>query len=153
MKPLATGLLLAALALPVSAQEQAGQPYRPGLGDMMTMTVQPRHIKLWAAGQAKNWVYAAYELHELQEAFERAASVWPVWQSVPVAQMIKAVTQPPLAALDAAIKAKDADKFAATYKQLTEACDTCHQAADRTMVVIKVPESGMYTDQDFAPHP
>lgn len=32
----------------------APQPYRPGLGDLMTMTVQPRHTKLGLAGQEKN---------------------------------------------------------------------------------------------------
>ena len=36
----------------------APQPptYRPGLGDLMTMTVQPRHIKLGLAGREKNWI-------------------------------------------------------------------------------------------------
>ena len=28
------------------AQTAPPQPYRPGLGDLMTMTVQPRHIKI-----------------------------------------------------------------------------------------------------------
>jgi hypothetical protein len=36
----------------------------------MTMTVQPRHTKLGLAGREGNWPYAAYELHELQEAFD-----------------------------------------------------------------------------------
>ena len=48
------------------AQADTSSPHRPGLGDLMTMTVQPRHIKLALAGRQKNWVYAAYELHELQ---------------------------------------------------------------------------------------
>ena len=42
-------VLIAAL-VPLSAAAQsappAPEPYRPGLGDLMTMTVQPRHIKL-----------------------------------------------------------------------------------------------------------
>jgi hypothetical protein len=61
---------------PTAPQGAAPQAYRPGLGDLMTMTVQPRHTKLGLAGQEKNWTYAAYELHELEEAFERAARVW-----------------------------------------------------------------------------
>jgi hypothetical protein len=67
--------LLAVLALsaPVYLGAQSPNPaqppptYRPGLGDLMTMTVQPRHIKLGLAGREKNWIYAAYELHELEE--------------------------------------------------------------------------------------
>ena len=58
-----------------SAQRSAPAPqspsYRPGLGDLMTMTVQPRHIKLGIAGRENNWAFAAYELHELEEAAEK----------------------------------------------------------------------------------
>src|ERR1700746_1051686 len=70
------------------AQADTLSPYRPGLGDLMTMTVQPRHTKLALAGRQKNWTYAAYELHELQEAFDRAAKAWPQWQSVPIADLM-----------------------------------------------------------------
>ncbi len=131
--------------------EAGGAGYRPGLGDMMTMTVQPRHIKLGLAGQAKNWSYAAYELHELEEAFQRVTGVWPHWQSFPIAEMLANVTREPLAALEQAIKSRDPDHFAAAYRQLTEACDTCHQAADRAVIVIRVPDSDMFPDQDFHP--
>ena len=54
--------------------------YRPGLGDLMTMTVQPRHMKLGLAGREKNWAFAAYELHEMEESFERVARYWPQWK-------------------------------------------------------------------------
>ena len=56
-------------AMAQNAPAPAPQAYRPGLGDLMTMTVQPRHIKLGLAGQEKNWPYAKYELHELEESF------------------------------------------------------------------------------------
>lgn len=153
MRIAAAALLAAALGLPAAAQAPQPQDYRPGLGDLMTMTVQPRHIKLGLAGRAQNWVYADYELHELEEAFERAASVWPTWRQVPVAQMIEFNTKDPLAALEQAVKAKDATKFMAAYQQLTEACDTCHQGAGRGMIRIKVPEGTFFPDQDFAPPP
>jgi hypothetical protein len=69
--------LFAVATSPVRAQSPApadvSTVYRPGLGDLMAMTGQPRHIKLALAGRQKNWTYAAYELHELQEAFDRAA--------------------------------------------------------------------------------
>ncbi len=67
---LATTLFVAAQTPP-----EAPPPYRPGLGDLMTMTVQPRHIKLALAGREKNWVYAAYELHQLDE--DHVAAVAP----------------------------------------------------------------------------
>ena len=101
--------------------------YRPGLGDLMTMTVQPRHIKLAFAGREKNWAYADYELHELQEAFDRAARVWPQWRSLPIADMMTSVTKEPMTALSQAIKAADANKFSVAYKQLTDGCKLQHE--------------------------
>lgn len=145
-----TGLAIA--LLPLAGTAQTAQPqYRPGLGDLMTMTVQPRHIKLAFAGREKNWTYAAYELHELEEAFERAAQVWPQWRSVPIAQMMDSVTKEPMAAVSQAIKDADTNRFNAAYKQLTEACNACHQAADRAMIVIRVPDLSSFPDQDFQP--
>ena len=146
-------MFLLQLVWPAAAQTNppAQGAYRPGLGDMMTMTVQPRHIKLAAAARAHNWIYAAYELHELQEAFARIAAVWPEWQHLPIAAMIKFNVADPVSALDAAIKAKDSAKFDAGFKLLTESCDSCHQAAGREMIVIKVPGEAPFPDQDFAP--
>src|SRR5258708_31934737 len=89
---LVAGVMLAAPVF-VAAQtpaegQEAPPPYRPGLGDLMTATVQPRHIKLALAGREKNWVYAAYELHQLDEAFERLSIMWPQWRQVRIVEMI-----------------------------------------------------------------
>lgn len=142
-------------ASPVRAQSPAqadtSSPYRPGLGDLMTMTVQPRHIKLALAGRQKNWTYAAYELHELQEAFDRAAKAWPQWQSVPIADLMTVATKEPIASLARAIKDGAGDRFMAAYEHLTDTCNACHQAANRAMVVIRVPDASSFPDQDFEP--
>jgi hypothetical protein len=132
---------------------QAAQPptYRPGLGDLMTMTVQPRHTKLGLAGREKNWAYAAYELHELEESFERAGRAWPRWRSFPIPDMIGALTKEPMAAVSQAIKNGDASSFAAAYDQLTASCNACHQAAGRAVIVIQVPAASSFPDQDFHP--
>ena len=86
-----TGLV--ATSLPIVAHAQgagtSGNPppaYRPGLGDLMTMTVQPRHLKLGLAGQERNWAFAAYALHELEESFERVARVWPKWHDIAIGE-------------------------------------------------------------------
>src|SRR5258708_15831663 len=80
-----------------NAPSTAAPPaYRPGLGDLMTTTVQPRHIKLGLAGQEKNWAYAAYELHELQESFDPAARVWPIYRTSNIAELLAAPTQEPM---------------------------------------------------------
>ena len=146
---LAGMMTFASLAL-VHAQTPAQpQPYRPGLGDLMTMTVQPRHTKLGLAGQEKNWTYAAYELHELEESFERAARVWPKYGQSNIAELLPSTTKEPMEALGAAIKAADAAKFTEAYGRLTDTCNACHQATARAMVVIQVPKSSPFPDQDF----
>jgi hypothetical protein len=146
---IAAALAFVVAAGAASAQAVSDQPYHPGLGDLMTTTVQPRHIKLGLAGQQKNWAYADYEAHELQEAFQRAEAVWPKWRNIPIEQMIHFNTDGPIADLEKAIKAQDDAGFDKAYKQLTEACDTCQQGAGRGVIVIKVPDAAMFPDQDF----
>jgi hypothetical protein len=136
----------------VLAQANPPAPaYRPGLGDLMTMTVQPRHLKLGLAGQERNWAYAAYELHELEESFERVARSWPKWRQVEIAETIKATTTIPMARLDEAIKGKDAARFIEAYARLTETCNACHQSSNVGVVVIQVPKASPFTNQDFRP--
>ena len=140
----------ALVTLAAAAQTPSSSPpYRPGLGDLMTATVQPRHVKLALAGREQNWTYAAYELHELQEAFERAARAWPQWRKVPIADMVGAVISGPMKEAAQAIQAKDAQKFAAAYTNLTGACNSCHQGAERGFIVIQTPEASSFPDQDF----
>lgn len=136
---------------PAAPQAAAPQVYRPGLGDLMTMTVQPRHTKLGLAGQEKNWTYAAYELHELEEAFERAARVWPIYRKTNIAELIVATTREPMEAVSQAIKGADAARFAEAYGRLTATCNACHQSTERTFVVIQAPKTSPFPDQDFRP--
>ena len=151
MRVLIVAVLIATL-MPVSAGAQsAPEPYRPGLGDLMTMTVQPRHIKLLLAGHELNWPLAKYELKELQESFERAVKVWPRFRGLPMGGMIDAIAKGPMDELAKAIDAKDEVAFDAGYQKLTEGCNACHQAANVGMVVIKVPNASSFPNQDFRP--
>lgn len=143
----------ALLMVPTLADAQPAPPpvFKPGLGDMMTMMVQPRHTKLGLGGQAGNWAYAAYELHELQEAFDRAARISPKWRDFAVAETMESVTKEPMAALADAIKNANAAGFAKAYQDLTAACNTCHQAAKQGQIVIQIPTVSTFPDQDFRP--
>jgi hypothetical protein len=134
---------------PAAPQGAAPQTYRPGLGDLMTMTVQPRHIKLGLAGQEKNWIYAAYELHELEESFERVARVWPTYRSTNIAELMVATTKAPMDAVSEAIKSADATKFNAAYARLTATCNACHQSTERAFIVIQTGKTSTFPDQDF----
>jgi hypothetical protein len=148
MKP-SRSILALVLALPAAAAAQTPAPYQPGLGDLMTMTVQPRHLKLGLAGQAKNWPYAAYEGHELEEAFERIAKQVPKWREFDIAPLIAATVKQPLDDLEAAAKARDGQRFDAAYRQLTDACNACHKSANVGVIAIKAPDASAFPNQDF----
>jgi hypothetical protein len=142
--------LAAALVMPSLASAQP-PAFHPGLGDLMTAFVQPRHIKLGLAGSEKNWLYAAYELNELREAFADVAEIVPKYRDMPIPALIASTVKQPLAALDQAIKAKDADQFTAAYGQLTGSCNACHQSTDHAVIVIRPPTAAAFPDQDFRP--
>jgi hypothetical protein len=146
-------LLLVAVVLPALINDATAQqkPYSPSLGDLMTMTVQPRHTKLGLAAREGNWPYAAYELHELKEAFDRAAKAWPKWRTYSIPDMMASVTKEPMKALDQAIKAGDPNRVTSAYDQLTAACNTCHLSAERGVIVIQSPTGSAFPDQDFRP--
>ena len=155
--------LVALAGLPAAAQRhssmpgmnmnetQSAAPYHPGLGDLMTSLVQPRHTKLGLAGAAHNWPYAAYELDELIEAFDDVAKLVPKHGNLAIPGAIAATVRPPLTALDGAVKARDAAAFTRAYADLTASCNACHQSAEHPMIVIQVPTASPFPDQDFRP--
>ncbi len=143
-----------AQTLPVSATPAApaANPtpdYHPSLGDLMTMAIQPRHTKLGLAGQAGNWPYAKYELSELRNAFARVARTIPTYRNIDMAAVIGTLTVEPLKGVEQAIQAQDTRQFKAAYATLTTACNACHLSQDHPFVVIRVPNSNPYADQDF----
>jgi hypothetical protein len=163
LRLLLTLALTAVFAAPATAQQhmhgmdmdevKSNAPFRPGLGDLMTALVQPRHVKLGLAGAAQNWDYAAYELDELRETFELIAKQVLKLGSLSIPQTIAATVKQPMDALDTAIKAKDQAGFTKAYADLTDACNACHKSADHAMIVIQVPAAGgaAFPDQNFQP--
>jgi cytochrome c556 len=136
----------------VRAQVPADRPpYEASFGDLMTMAIQPRHLKLGLAGQEKNWAYADYELRELQGAFKRVGRAIPIYRATDMTALIAATTAAPIAGVATAIKNGDAAKFAEAYGQLTATCNACHQSTGHDAVVIQVPHTSAYPNQDFRP--
>ena len=130
------------------ARAQTAQPdYHPSLGDLMTMAVQPRHIKLGLAGHARNWPYLAYEAGELRNAFNRVARTVPTYRNSDMAAMVASNIKDPLDRLEDAIKARDGRRFDAAYGAVTHACNSCHEGLGHPEVVIQTPRAGMYPDQ------
>jgi hypothetical protein len=63
--------------------------------------------------------------------------------------LITSTVKEPLAAVNRAIQAKDANQFSAAYGQLTKSCNACHESYDRAAIVIQPPIATAFPDQDF----
>ena len=135
----------------IMSETKSATSYHPGLGELMTAFVQPRHIKLGLAGNEQNWPYAAFELGELTEAFDDIAELVPQHDNLRIPEMIGSTVKQPMEALEAAIKAKDITAYTKAYADLTASCNACHQSAGHPEIVIQVPTVSFFPDQDFRP--
>jgi hypothetical protein len=145
-------IALAALILATPAADAQNAPpgaYRPGLGDLMTMTVQPRHLKVGLAGREQNWAYLQYEVHELEGAFERIVKLVPKWRDHDIAALVASSVRQPIEDLEKAAKTRAPPLFNDAYAKLTAACNACHQSANVGMIVIQAPNSSPFANQDF----
>jgi hypothetical protein len=130
--------------------QDVSKSYVPGLGEFMGR-IQVDHAKLWLAGEARNWELAGYELGELKEVFSDVQDLVPRYQNIPVGQMIDAIITGTITDLEDAIGARDFSKFSASFDNLTAACNSCHQAANRTYIAIRRPAQSNFSNQDFSP--
>jgi len=104
-----------------------------------------------SAGEARNWELAGYELGELKEVFSDVQDLVPRYQNVPVGEMIDAIITGTITDLEGAIATRDFSKFSASFDQLTTACNSCHQAANRAYIAIRRPTQSNFSNQDFSP--
>jgi hypothetical protein len=137
---------------PARAGRRAHYPrFKPAMDDLMTMLVQPRHIKLYSAGQAKNWRLAGFELNELRGALARIGRTIPTYRNIGVDTAVASIFADTIKSVDAAIKAGDPAQFATAYGEMTAACNSCHVGIEHPFLVIKVPDAANYPDQEFRP--
>jgi hypothetical protein len=134
---LATSRSIAAGPEAAPAPQVSG--YLPSISDLMIATIQPRHERLWRAEQDGNWEFAAYELGNLHGAFGRIGQAHPITQNISFPEMIASVTEQPFKELKSAIQSKDPAAFTKAYADLTDACNSCHQALNHGVVEIVVP--------------
>jgi hypothetical protein len=147
------GALSVAFASFAQAPAAPQVDYHPSFADLMTMAVQPRHIKLGIAGKARNWDYVAYEARELRNAFNRVGRTIPTFNKQSMPDMFNANIMPAMDKLDAAIKAKDGGAFDAAYREVTASCNNCHTGLDHPYIVIHEPTASPYADQALAAGP
>ena len=133
---------------PEAAPSPRATGYLPSISDLMIGTIQPRHERLWRAGQNGNWDFAAYELGNLEGAFDRLGHAHPTQAGISFPEMIASVTGQPFKELGTAVKSKDGVAFAKAYADLTDACNSCHQALNHGVVTIRIPSRTSASDMN-----
>jgi hypothetical protein len=129
--------------------------FKPAFDDLMTMLIQPRHLKLYLAGKQQNWDLAAFELGELQASLRRIAQTIPNYRGVDVNNAVATIITPKIQDVDDAIKSADAALFSQAFDELTQACNICHQATAHPFLVITTPNAtaaATFPNQDFGLH-
>ncbi|MEH2487619.1 cytochrome family protein [Bradyrhizobium sp. AZCC 2230] len=158
---LALGLLSASIVIPLTAtlvrlpgahagaagiSSTQSATYLPSISDMMIGTIQPRHERIWRAVQAGDWDFAAYELGNLRGAFGRLGRAHPMEENTPFTDMIESVTKKPLDDLKDAIHRRGDADFGKAYDELSDACNSCHQALNHGTIVIGRPTGASQSD-------
>ena len=60
--------------------------------------------------------------------------------------MIASVTDQPFIELNSAIQSKDSAAFGKAYADLTDACNSCHQALNHGVVEVRIPDRTSTSD-------
>jgi hypothetical protein len=130
-------------ALKKEIAELKKSAYHPELGEQM-LGIQIRHARLWFAGQAQNWLLAAFELQELKEAFDAVIEQNPehaIFQPQRLADILPAMTKAPITAVRDAIDHGSKAEFEKAYDGLSAACSGCHRVAGNDFLVIQRPKA------------
>jgi hypothetical protein len=140
----------ASLGVPRADDAKPGPPaYTPQISDFMTET-QLRHFKLRFAGSLKNWALAEYELDKMKTSFAQAER-YAGADAGPFSQSVKAMSDPAFQALAEAISAKDSARFIKGFRQLTAACNACHESFHVGFIKVQTPTASPFSDQAFSP--
>ena len=154
--PVISAELTAPAPAPVVIAPAPPNAFNPGLDDLMTVLVEPRHSKLFYAGARRNWELAAFQARELRSSFRRISTAIPHYLDRNVAETIASLIEPKIKATEDAIAAADSARFSRAYADLTAACNACHVYLEHSFLVIKVPDAGapnIYPAQEFRPTP
>jgi hypothetical protein len=131
---------------PEAERSPQATEYLPSISDLMIATIQPRHERLWRVEQDGDCGFAACELGNLGGAFKRLGQAHPTEHDISLPEMIASVTEQPFNELNSAIQSKDSAAFAKAFANLTDACNSCHQALNHGVVEIRIPNRTSASD-------
>lgn len=120
--------------------------YKPGFGELMG-TIQTHHAKLWYAGTNENWKLAEFEIHEIEETFEKISELHG--DRYKAGQLIPALVLPFLESTRDAAQNNDLPAFKERYGQLTAGCNSCHVDTGFEFIIIRTPSEPGFPNQQF----
>jgi hypothetical protein len=123
-----------------SAENAGGLPH---LSEIMAQQ-QMRHIKLWFAGDARNWPLADHEIDQLKDGFDDVAKLLG-------GDLAQQHVGGAISRLEKAIEGKDHEAFVSAFDGLSAGCNACHRTLDHAFIVIQRPVLLPYSDQNFSP--
>ena len=121
--------------------------YQPGIGEIMNNIIQPHHYKLWLAGSYRNWQLADYEITQLTGGFKRVTKFHAGSTAAAAVPMI----YPALENIKMKIRYKDLSGFKNAFSALTKSCNGCHKVTRFDFVVVMMPTSPAFDNQQFLP--
>ena len=155
---LAIGTLASLYLHPVEAQAPDAAPpsteqIEPHIELAPYMTrIQTFSQKLGYSIAGRNQPLAQFYLYEMREAVSEIVRDIPVYDNLPIDQLMVTMFYPPLKPLDTALAASDWPAADAGYTTLINACNTCHTASLHPFIQI-TPASGTPPfNQKFTPN-
>lgn len=127
-----------------SIELKLANAYKPGLGEFMS-AIQVHHAKLWFAGQGQNWQLADFEIKEIMEAIDDIKNYNTDRPEVKSISLIL----PAIDSVSNAIQQKNPALFKRSFAVLTNTCNDCHNATHHEFIIIKVPDTPPFTNQEF----
>jgi hypothetical protein len=113
---------------------------------------------LWFAGEKQNWPLAEFYLGESHSHLKWAIRIIPVrktpqGEDLRLEDLLAVFEKTSLKKLQDAVAAKNPESFRNSYEQMMTSCYSCHVAAGKPYLRLKVPEHPEVSVIDFTPKP
>ena len=133
----------------VTKLKQDTEAFKPDLGVIMS-GVEMHYSKLILAGLNRNWDLARYQVEEIKTELTRAVGLYKDLKlATDKLKSQNNISEPEISEIEGAILERNSEKFINGYKNLTTACNACHQVAGASYIVVQPPQGPEFTNQNF----
>jgi hypothetical protein len=139
----------------LAARVKALEDLLPSQSHMMA-DVGQHFANLWFAGTNENWPLADFNLGETRSHLHWAVRRIPIrkdskGQDVNLVNILEAFENSQLTQLKQAIDRKDRSRFETVYKESLTVCYSCHKAADKPYLRLRIPAQPASPIMNFDP--